>query len=213
MASPLDALVDDIDHDLALRKRELADLHLLAQTSTAPRRDTLARACLVLAYAHWEGFTKFALLKYCEFLERLNIVVADVVDSLQILQLTPSLRTAAAEKYSIDARVSLFQELEARSTTVFSVSNPESLALGNLDSKTLKATLEAFALEYRDAYRLRANFIDASICARRHRIAHGVIEPVDLTDLADVMGFVVDATEMIAEQITETALYERFRHV
>lgn len=210
MATLLEQLVDDLDSDLANRRRELVDMRLMVSASTGARLDLLARACHVMAYAHWEGFVKRALRAYLDYLLTRGLNVGDLQLGLQGLALRDSIRAAVEPDRAVDRISDLLQLLDARTAEPFVVSPHEVVKTGNMTAATLKALLGCVGLDYLPAYETRENYIDSVLCGRRHRIAHGDWQPISGADARAVALDVLDLCTEINLQIQEAALYRSF---
>jgi hypothetical protein len=211
MPSLVELFVDGLDGELASRKRELTDLYGMARTAASPRSDALARSCQVMAYAHWEGFCKRAFRLYVEHIEARRVTLDALHDELQFFALASRLKQAAADSSDLAARRALWAAIDARDTTRFAAGSTDWWHFGNLDSSTLRHFLELLALDYLPQYALRERFIDQVLCGRRHRIAHGELEPIDIKELGGTIADVTMLCDILNNQVQEAALYETFR--
>lgn len=210
MITRLEILVDKLDGQLGKRRKELTDIRLMASSSSGSTADTLRRAGLVLAYAHWEGFSKFAFTQYLEYLCQVNVPVGALKAQLRTLNHWDSFKSMAA---SMDFRavVNFMESLTQPNGASFGVDAGEVTKTGNLDSKKFRALLDMCALEYKSAYQIRENFIDQILCGRRHRIAHGGLEPVTTADLIQVIEGAMDLCGDVSNQIQEALIYDQYK--
>ena len=81
---------------------------------------------------------------------------------------------------------------------------------GNLDSRKFRSLLDYCALEYRPIYQTRESFIDQVLCGRRHRISHGLLEPISAADLIAALDGAVELCEEVNEQIQDALIYDRY---
>lgn len=72
------SLVDDLDRSLSWRKYELSTLFLQAKSNTDKIQESLLRACIVMLYAHWEGFIKDATRIYIDNINKQKINLEDL---------------------------------------------------------------------------------------------------------------------------------------
>jgi hypothetical protein len=101
---------------------------------------------------------------------------------------------------------------EQGDTSYFAVNAAELTKTGNLDSQKFRSLLDCCALEYRPLYQTRENFIDQVLCGRRHRIAHGLLEPISSTDLSTALEGAVELCDEVNEQIRDALIYDRYKN-
>ncbi|MCI4657326.1 MAE_28990/MAE_18760 family HEPN-like nuclease [Cryobacterium zhongshanensis] len=210
MPTLLEGLVDRLDGDLANRRREIVDFRLMVDASSGSRRDLLARACHVMAYAHWEGFVKLAIEVYLDYVLTRGLNVGSLNFGLQSLAVRTPMRLATEPDRSIERIADLLKLLDGRTTERFVVSPHDIVQTGNMTAGTLKALLGCVGLEYLPAYQTREKFIDSVVCGRRHRIAHGEWQPISGDDARAVAGDVLVLCAELNEQIQTAAAYETF---
>jgi hypothetical protein len=78
-----------IDRELAWRRKELTDLHLVVKSASGPMQTVLRRAAVAMAYAHWEGFARAACQAYLDFV---------AIRRLRIQELAPCFAALAVRK-------------------------------------------------------------------------------------------------------------------
>lgn len=210
MATVAEWLIDQLDAELAVRRRELIDLRLLTATTSGARNATLSRTCVVMAYAHWEGFTKRALRLYFDHLVKLRLKLVDLKYELQTVALSARMKSVADTAKSIADKCTLLKYLDNRSSEIFVIDSKEIVRVGNLTSDNLKILLEFAALEYRPSYATRENFIDSVVCGGRHLIAHGELYPVSASDARYIASAVLTLCDEINDQIQTAAVYREY---
>lgn len=210
MATVAEWLIDQLDRDLATRRRELIDLRLMVATSRGARSAMLSRAGVVMAYAHWEGFAKHALRLYFEHLVKLRIKLADLKYELQALALAAKIKSAIGEEKSIAMAATLLKDLDGRGSEIFFVDSRKIVRVGNMTSENLKIILEFAALAYQPCYATRENFIDTVICGSRHLIAHGEEYAISAGDARDVIVDVLSLCDEINSQVQTAAVYREY---
>lgn len=211
MVTLAERLIDDLDGDLAKRRRELIDLRLLVASASGSRLDLLSRACQVMAYAHWEGFVKYALQRYLAYIARLSPKVGDLRYQLQGLYLREEIRRAVAPERDVSDLAGLLPQLGARTQDVFLIEPTEVIRSGNLTSDNLRTLLGCAGLDYTAAYEAREKYIDSVVCGRRHRVAHGGWQPITATEARELVSDVLDLCEEVNGQIQTAVVYERYR--
>lgn len=179
--------------------------------SSGARLDLTARACHVMAYAHWEGFVKFSLRAYLGHLVSRRLTLGDLNYSLQSLAVRDDVRIASEPERSVDLLAALLVDLDGRAAQLFSVTPSEIVRTGNMTAETLRTLLGCVGLDYLSAYETRENFIDSVVCGRRHRIAHGEWQPISRNEARSVANDVLELCDEINQQIQTAALYESYR--
>ncbi|MSZ77005.1 MAG: hypothetical protein F2667_07840 [Actinobacteria bacterium] len=211
MATLAEQFVDDLDADLAKRRRELIDLRLMISSGTGSRLAMLGRTCQVMAYAHWEGFVKHALQTYLEYIVMLQPKLGDLRLELQALSVRHAMRLAVAPERDIAQLALLIPSLDARANDVFVVDPKEIIRSGNLTADTLRVLLGCSGLQFGAIYQARENYIDSVICGRRHRVAHGSWQPVTPTEARDLLADVMSLCQEINDQVQTAVVYEHYR--
>jgi len=80
-----------------------------------------------------------------------------------------------------------------------------------MTADTFEALLGCAGLAHLPTYATRGNFIDEVLCGRRHRIAHGVWQPITSLEANDVIRDVLELCTELSLQLQDAALYERYR--
>ena len=209
MVTRLEMLVDRLDGQLGRRRKELTDIRFMSLSSSGSTAEMIRRAGHVLAYSHWEGFSKFAFRQYLEYLCDTRVVVDSLKIQLQTLNYWGSFKALAASM-EFDFATSLLETLAQANSSYFEVDSAEVTRTGNLDSRKFRSLLDICALEYKPTYQTRENFIDQILCGRRHRIAHGLLEPVSAADLTEAVDGAMELCEEVNEQIQDALIYDRY---
>lgn len=211
MITRLEALAEKLDSELAQRRRELSDINLSARSSAGNMAATLRRAGHVMTYAHWEGFTKFALSSYMTEICRCQIKNGELKEGLQAVFLSTLVNQAAIDS-PVAFAASIMKAVQSQRKEVFRVQPDDFLKTGNLTSKKFRHLLSICSLEYLEYYSTRENFIDGILCGRRHRIAHGGSQPISEEDLQETVSEAFALCEKVNDQVIESLLYETYLH-
>lgn len=210
MRSP-EEVFEDIERDRALRKREIRLIeNIAASTENEEEQNTLYRSLILLTYAHFEGFCKFALLAYTSAVNALEIPCRDACTPLVAATLSkvlaalrdvnrkhkefdlpddPDLHLLARERTFIDK----FDKIVAAKVDL---SDHLVETKSNLNSVMLKRALYKVGLDYPvvEAHQGSIN----KLLGVRNQIAHGDALKVPTSDEVknytstafDVMSFV-----------------------
>lgn len=211
MPTLAEIFVDKLDLDLARRRREIVDLRAMVASSAGERLSLVARACHVVSYAHWEGFVKFALREYLNLVLRQNETLGSLQTSFHALALHKYIRSIDLENRTLSEVAELLRRADGRSKEVLSVTPEEVITAGNLTAKKLEALLTCVGLEYLPIYQLRENYIDEILCGRRHRIAHGVWQPITADEAHEVSASVLELCTEVNDQVQTAAVYQHYR--
>jgi hypothetical protein len=160
-----------------------------------------------MAYAHWEGFAKSALVAYLGYLRDTRHIVGTLQQGLRALSAISAAGVSASESSLDFSRIMrLVEALDDRDSAIFSVNPGKLVRTGNLNSAKLKSLLAMCSLDYLNEYSTREKFIDEVLCGRRHRIAHGELVPISDADLREAVDGVLDLCGRINDQVVETIL-------
>lgn len=206
----VELVIDKLDEQLGRRRRELVDLRMLAADATGVQGQALRRASHLMAYAHWEGFAKFSLEVYLQYICDRGPAAQLLRLELQALNLLQAVKSVAAEGVSPSNVLQLMQAIDVRTKSPFAVRPRDHLRTGNLSSSNFRILLNGCALEYLDYYALREKFIDEVLCGRRHRIAHGELEPVTTSALSEVVDGVIGLCDQLNEQLQNALVYDHY---
>ncbi|MEU5405752.1 MAE_28990/MAE_18760 family HEPN-like nuclease [Nocardia asteroides] len=203
---------NSIHASLARRKRELTDIRLRIQL-TDPNPSYLgwvARASIVLAYAHWEGFVKESSSKYIKLICARRIRVDQLHLSLQAACLTSHFKRAQnSEKTRYLA--SILTEIDDRRCNVFNVS-PEKVidTESNLSSTVFRDLVLGLGLDHHDIYDTRKAFIDETLLFARNKIAHGELVSYSRSEAVDRIDGVLLLLDVYADQLILAAKENKF---
>jgi MAE_28990/MAE_18760-like HEPN len=210
MATRLEIFVDELDAEWVRRRRELSDIRLMAASATGRRATAIRRAGHIIAYAQWEGFGKFVIAGYLQYLCDRGDKIADLKANLRATALSRAVRSTSPDDDGFSVTLALIDALDTASNEKFTVEPKKLVYTGNLDSRKLRHLLQICALEYLDFYATREQFIDGVLCGRRHRLAHGSMEPVDHDDLQQALDGVIALCQQLNDQVVESLLYTNY---
>ena len=92
------ALIDELDQSLSWRKYEISTLFLQAKSNTDKIQTCLLRACIVMLYAHWEGFIKDAIRIYINNINSQKIKFEELSHRLARLALSKDIEELPKHK-------------------------------------------------------------------------------------------------------------------
>lgn len=205
----LSELEDALDNESGWRKKELVEIRLHVRGVGEPAQRGLRRAAFALTYAHWEGFTKQALVLYLTYVRTKSVPAFRLNDAFAALALGRSMKQYSHMPKEGVLPAALGEFRSDRSNTL--PSDDLVRAGGNLHSEQLRAMLMMFGLEDQD-YVTRFNWLDATLVKGRNEIAHGRETAPKLEDFIDAVEEVLKLIDLVHTQISNAAalqLYER----
>jgi len=208
----VDELENALDDELSWRRTELQALKSQGRGASGPAERGLCRAGVAILYAHWEGYTKFALSAYLRFVARRRLrygelqpcfVARGAEHEVARQGLSDSRLATARIEWVIRcgesrSRFSGKEEVDTRSNLNSEVWNELVVGLG-LDGTVLDT---------------KEHLIDYSLLRVRNEIAHGRFLEVDwaaYSELHDeVLGMLATVRKLVIDS-AERGAYRRNR--
>ncbi len=207
----LEQLSDSLAKDLVWRKKELANIKSLIETSSisSSRESVLLRSGITILYAHWEGFIKSAATDYLEYVATRRLRYDELSNNFIALSLKTKLSQAnETSKATIFTEAIDFirSQLNKRS----SIPYKDVVQTGNLSSSILKEITCTLGLDY-SFYETKQILIDSKLLAKRNYIAHGEYLKLDKEDYLELHSQVVNMMDTFRNQIDRCASEESYR--
>lgn len=166
---------DYLDEDLSWRRAEIQVLKAAVRESSksisSPQVRATSRALAVMTYAHWEGYIKSSFDKLAETIMRRKPALNAVADEFAVAHLKHLLLRLSSG--DVEAQANLLELARQGGNPRIRLRREELVRThDNLRFKYLNEILGAFGMPS-DAFELRRNFIDSSLCDRRNSVAHG----------------------------------------
>jgi hypothetical protein len=197
-------LVEFLDGQLAWRKKEIAVLAGLIDTSREFQKQALTRAGVAMLYAHWEGFVKEAATAYCVYVRAKRPLLSRVQPSFLAVIVRTRLRGSNSTR-----RIGPY--MDALGGVVGPGDNKFDLPPDNIVDTESNLNFGVFTdisttigLDISDLA-TKANLIDEGLVARRHKIAHGERVNLDSDDFDTLRADVVACIEAFAAKIQNAA--------
>jgi len=210
----VEQLFDALAQDLVWRKKELTALtQLTAFAKSAPsREEALLRASVTLLYAHWEGFIKFAALRYAEFVALQRLKYEELSTPFLTLA-TRSLLRGASSSDRIDSHLAITSFYMTDLAKQSSIPYKDAISTqANLSSRVLYEITKTLGLDS-TSFETKARLIDTSLVAERNTIAHGEYLSIDLAGYEALKGEIVGLMEQFFNQVSTAAVSKDFRRV
>lgn len=208
----LDDLQSKLQRELGWRKKEIANISLVARQS-GPERHYFFRSGLVLLCAHWEGYLKTAVQRYMEHVLAQRLHLRELSAPFVAAILFKDVRRAAEANYpgSEQAHLRL-----ARTVLAWFAGRADSVPCwdvateGNPGSEVLARILASSGLDTQlglDEARWAATkaFIDQQIVAARHQVAHGEYLKIERDELLERAARVTELLEAVTQTVLRAA--------
>lgn len=171
----LETLNDELQRELAWRKKELSDLKIMVQeTSEKRNHDTALRSGLPLLYAHWEGFVKYSLSFYLEYVSKQKITYNKLNDCFLALTLKKDIDIFSnSGNTKSDIHIKTVKRINELKATESSIPYKKQIdTKSNLNSTLFKELMTMVGLDFRE-YEPSFKMIDSELLNMRNQIAHG----------------------------------------
>jgi hypothetical protein len=206
-------LRDALDTEVAWRRKELSGVRLLISSEKLRYAHGFAcRSAILVAYAHWEGFTKRALSAYHEYVHRQGLRYRDLSTPFVALACRAAIRqtaqSSAAHLYTQLIDFLLLNDSDKARLPYEDVVNTRD----NLSSGVLRDLLLQCGLPYTDELALQEKRLDTQLLKVRNSIAHGGGDSVDPEDAMLMLEFVdrlISLVTTLIENGASTGAYRR----
>ncbi|MEQ8769233.1 MAG: MAE_28990/MAE_18760 family HEPN-like nuclease [Phycisphaerales bacterium] len=168
-------LEDDLEwrfHEIEIIRRKHS------QCANDTERRTVVKCMVLMLYAHWEGFVKYALESYVEALCRSGIPRREFIDNLVARSLQATLNKVSDQ--SIEARAEFVSEIEKRLGEAFEIEQAGINTKANLKSHVFSDLIRDFGV-FKAGYDIEPMTLD-TLVDRRNDIAHGKRSPLEELD-------------------------------
>jgi MAE_28990/MAE_18760-like HEPN len=208
-ARSADDLGDILDQALAWRRVEMHSIKsalqdALNKSEDSPLTRALARSCVAMTYAHWEGYTKEACEAYVKYVTRRRLKCSEINDGF----LMSTLKHLHRRANSGDEAAALALIEVVRRPNEARVRIPPSSTLvdtkSNLRFETFRTIFGALGLSVAD-FETKANLVDRSLCDIRNAVAHGRDAFPPAEDALVLYEEVIKMMESVRDQILAAA--------
>lgn len=207
----LSELNDLLTNEIGWRVKEIADLKLALKTSDSIIGKSLARACVPILYAHWEGYVKTIANGYLDYLNQLGIPLSDLAECFIVLGTRRKLHElSSSSEFEKQAQLITFflHELNQKVPLQF----PKAInTRSNLDSQVFEYIAVSIGMNT-TAFRSRYKLIDERLVGKRNGIAHGDLvrmEKDECRSLADEVIQLLRDFERHLFNLAKTGAYRR----
>jgi hypothetical protein len=197
-----------LDADLTDRLRELSDLKRAILDAPPSNRTVLLKALVALAYAHWEGYVKFAAQKYFEFVSVRRLPYSSLHQQFYVNSFLVRLGTFVYVRPSLQNRVALVRDVLEGIDQRFSYIHPDLISTGsNLNFQVLNDICLICGVDTQ-AFAEHEAFIDVILLKRRNSIAHGDDSTVGLDEIDSLVSTTIALMRTFKNEL-ENRVYEK----
>ena len=191
--------------DLAWRKKEMLSLKLLIEKDKV-NETILLRAGMALLCAHFEGFIKKASNCYIGYVAEQRLKYEELRSSFAALKMDKEFTSCAkSEKNSVHSK--LLNKYKALGGTRFEekydLDKPYISTHSNPKMDELREIMSILGIES-DIFETKANYIDSSLLANRHKVVHGDKTEFDKDDFLNTFNIIMQLMENYQQLIIES---------
>lgn len=216
MTARTEADVEDrLDAELVWRRLEM--LTLIREMTAAERQSpgsplsrALARSCVALIYAHWEGFVRESCQTYVDFLAKRRLKYGELSDALlQTALRSLAKRVTAGDE---DSGITLLDAVRRPQSTWWSISRSTATVntKSNLRYATFCEILRSVGMST-DKFEIKRNFIDKALCDVRNEVAHGRELFPDPRRIETMHSEVIEMMETVRDMIIASIRSQDYR--
>ena len=168
----LEKLEDCLNEDLVWRRKEITSLNFLIKRSRQNDKLIIFRAAIALMYSHWEGHIKFCSHAYLNYLNHQGLSCNALADSFVQMNLGTKFKSTESV-HNHKTQKELHEYFCRLSSYTFKVDEEKAISTkSNLNYEILESILEKLGLSTA-SFKLKENFIDATLINYRNAIVHG----------------------------------------
>ena len=200
-----------LDEQISWRKKELTHVKLLIDSSNeAPLSlNVLLRCGIVILYAHWEGFLKYAATSYVKYVsfQRHNCeeLTANFVSLAMKKELNKALSTNKATIY-VEVANLFITGLSMKANIMY---DDAIHTKSNLNSEVLREIMCIMGFDY-SYYAPKEHLIDARLLKNRNEVAHGKELTIDKADYNDIHLTIISLMDNFKKQVIDGAIQKAY---
>lgn len=206
----LEDLNQEIDRDLAWRRKEISVFSQQVTKSSGSAVDVFVRAGVALVYAHWEGFIKHCAQCYVSFVGVRRLSTSELA--------TPFVGQALQKAFAKMGNTSRAADINGIVESIFRTPDQHCPVpwkdkvntRSNLSSEVLEDIVSSLGLDY-SQFESRAHVVDEQLLGQRNKIAHGQYLDVDREHFLELKNKVIALMEQFRTQIENAAVTSSYR--
>lgn len=175
-------LIDRLNKELAFRKKELTYIKSLIKSSQSGNCHHITRFAILILYAHWEGYVKYAARFYINFIRNKNLKYNELRENFVTLALTYQIQECGkSKKTSIHHQIVNLLLNETSSQAKIPTDEYAIAINSNLNYEMFLEILFIIGLDIK-SFELKEKYIDEGLLNIRNSIAHGSLECLNFDD-------------------------------
>lgn len=206
----IEKLQDQLDRDLAWRKKELINLKLLVRCT---QNSMYCRMGLVMLSAHFEGFIRTVANYYVVFVACQKLPLKLINTNFAAIHFKHVIErdkeTTKISSYTRKLDEIISQYFEEDFTVKYTINSPIIKTESNPSSKVFREILASIGLSY-SSYETKNNFIDTDLLSNRHAIAHGEQTKISCEEFYLTFDTVFEIMESFKDQVIQAAQENRY---
>lgn len=201
---------DLLDSDLTWRLDEINQLRRALSNDGILPAETIARAAIVLLYAHWEGYVKTISTAFLGFVAEQVETFAELrrefcaIGAEQVFAQLRSGEKRIREKVDILDRL---HRLDYETASTLKKYQPSTKS--NLRYEVFSELCDMICVDA-DQFETDKNFINKIICDRKNYVAHGNELSVDHEEFEEVSEHLLDIMRRFKDSVYDSAIHQRF---
>ena len=200
-----------LDIEIAWRKKELINIKsVLSLESETTGKNIYSRVCILLLYAHWEGFIRRSVKYYLKYINSQGLRLKDLKNKLIALDLKGEGLIEINSKsmlkfYKMTEFISNIEEKSVKLPDDDAIEEPAIMG-----TALLKEIIFTLDLDY-TPFSLLEKKLDGSLIKKRNNIAHGKRDDIDIDDLSDLLTKVIKLLDNFKDQLINSISSELYR--
>lgn len=197
--------------DLAWRKKEMLSLKLLIENDKV-NEPILLRAGMALLCAHFEGFIKKASNCYIGYVAEQKLKYKELRSSFAAIKMDKEFESCAkSDKNSVHSKLlNKYNDIsDSKFQEKYDLDNPYISTHSNPKVDELREIMSILGIES-DIFETKANYIDSSLLANRHKVVHGDKTEFDKNDFLSTFGIIMQLMEDYGKLIIESIEAQKY---
>jgi len=204
-------LSQQLVQDRTWRIREISDLESAIKRADSILKKGLLRAFAAICYAHWEGYIRFAALKYLEHIALRKFEFVELHPQFLRNYFLPRLASLSVSGKSVSERCLLIDDILSASTRRYSRVNEDLVSTHANLSYAVFADICLICGVPNDQYQGDQAFIDLMLLKRRNAIAHGEDTFIAVDDLEELSNRTIALIRSFGDALENRIVLKEYR--
>lgn len=212
----LDKLLEELDEDLAWRKKEISELLSVCKESDI---EVLRKSLLLILYSHWEGFLKNAAKLYLLHVSKQKLKVGSLTLNFKTISMKGLINNCfkSSDTQTLDNELTFIEKFSKKDDSKFSIEaqvfkeKDKSLinTRDNLSPDVFNNICKILGLGEMKSLSTKKNYLDESFLGNRNKISHGSKIEIVASDAEDEFDLSLEAIIKLKDIII--AVMDRFK--